>query len=88
MTNIEIVEAYANGKEFGQANSIFIGGKAIYSYGSHFPMALRKNGNEYLINTDKYSRTTSKHQSQLRQALSKAQATLINSTTQELRNLI
>ena len=39
----------------------------IYSYGRHFPMYVyNRLTNVWLANKDKYSRTTSKHQSQLR----------------------
>ena len=39
----------------------------IYSYGSHFPMYVYdETSQEWLGNTDKYSRTTSSHQSKYR----------------------
>jgi hypothetical protein len=38
---------------------------AVYSYGYHFPMFVWANG-EWYENTDKYSRSTSKQQGQLR----------------------
>jgi len=37
----------------------------VYSYGKHFPMYIWTEGHWY-GNADKYSRTTSKHQSQCR----------------------
>jgi len=37
----------------------------VYSFGTHFPMFIYTSGQWY-ENTDKYSRTTSKHQSQAR----------------------
>ena len=40
---------------------------AIYSYGSHFPMYVwDETAGEWLGNSDKYSRTTSTHQSKYR----------------------
>lgn len=37
----------------------------VYSYGHHFPMyVFNRNSKEWIKNSDKYSVTTSKHQSQ------------------------
>lgn len=53
----------------------------VYSYGSHFPIYAYKN-NKWYANKDKYSVTTSKHQSQLRPS-----AELIPLTTEEIKAL-
>jgi hypothetical protein len=51
----------------------FIEGHILYSYGQHFPLAVRitdEQGNKYfIVNKNKYSSTTSRHQSTLRRAL-------------------
>lgn len=39
----------------------------VYSYGTHFPVAVYKDG--WLVNKDKYSRTTSKHQGYVRRGV-------------------
>jgi len=74
MTNRQISEAFARGEVSGKANSMFIegsgNGNVIYSYGYHFPIALIRNG-QCFFNTDKYSRTTSKQQGQVRRALNR-----------------
>lgn len=44
-----------------QENGFYV----VYSYGYHFPMYAYKSGQWYR-NTDKYSVSTSRHQSQLR----------------------
>lgn len=41
---------------------------AVFSYGPHFPMAVKMR-HGVLVNTDKYSTTTSIHQSGAREAL-------------------
>ena len=41
---------------------------AVYSYGYHFPMALW-TGREWFVNEDKYSPSTTRHQSYVRQAV-------------------
>lgn len=38
---------------------------AVYSYGKHFPLAVRLESGKFLVNGDKYSVTTSQHQSEL-----------------------
>lgn len=72
MTNLQISEKFASGAVSGKANSMFIEeaglGNVIYSYGYHFPIALIRGG-ECFFNTDKYSRTTSRHQSEVRSAV-------------------
>ena len=44
-------------------------GYAVYSYGYHFPMAYY-DGYTWLVNEDKYSPSTTRHQSYVRQAVS------------------
>lgn len=68
-TNSELAEKFAKGATHGKANNTFIDGDTIYSYGYHFPMATRtKDG--FLVNSSRYSVSTSKHQSYVRSALS------------------
>jgi hypothetical protein len=55
--------------EKAKGNNMFTDGKVIYSYGEHFPIALRLKSDWYLFNTDKYSQSTSKHQSYVRREL-------------------
>lgn len=64
----QVMEAFVNGARKGKAASVFIEGDAIYSYGYHFPLAVR-TANGFLVNKDKYSVTTSKQQTFLKQAL-------------------
>lgn len=50
-------------REFGELCRVYV----IYSYGSHFPMYVYdETSGEWLGNKDKYSRTTSSHQSKYR----------------------
>ena len=68
----EVYSAFSSGEyDFGKNYSnetVFFQGDTIYSYGYHFPMAIKMD-NYYLVNADTYSNTTSKHQSQLRSEL-------------------
>ena len=54
----------------------------VYSYGKHFPMYVYKDGNFY-ENSDKYSVSTSKHQTQARPSFE-----TLKRNTEELKNLI
>lgn len=60
--------AFLDGKIFNRSN-IITNGLDIYSYGYHFPMAVKSNDGAILVNSDRYSMTTSHHQSALRTVL-------------------
>ena len=58
----------------------------VYSYGYHFPMYVFKGGKWY-ENSNKYSRTTSKQQTQLRPYLLNGTSFILKNTD-ELKELI
>ena len=58
-------KAQAHARNAG--NTVYFDGKAIYSYGNHFPMACH-HGEIVLINNATYSVTTTSHQSEVRSA--------------------
>lgn len=65
-TNEECVDAYVNMRSYDgrtPTENMYFDGNVIYSYGSHFPMAVRLQNGFYILNGDKYSTTTGKHQS-------------------------
>jgi len=58
-----VAKAFGEGKR-AQGSNIYAVGDAIYSYGSHFPMAIVDHKNKIVYwNKSKYSVSTSKHQS-------------------------
>ena len=60
-------------QEHGRGNHMFFDGDTIYSYGKHFSAARihkTKKGSFALVNSQRYSNTTSKHLSYIRSALS------------------
>ncbi len=62
-----LIDRFANGAERGSASHMFIEGDVVYSYGHHFALAIRQDwgaGVAYLLNGDRYSSSTSGHQSQ------------------------
>lgn len=79
-TNYDIIRSYAQNagrsREYRHAKdaNVYASGDTIYSYGSHFPMAVllgdRSKGNGWwLVNGDTYSMTTTRHQRIVREEL-------------------
>lgn len=74
MKSRELAHIWAQqSKERGKCGNVFFEGKSIYSYGYHFKMAefvAAPNGQiVVLINPDKYSVSTSKHQSEVARSI-------------------
>jgi len=70
--NEDVIEAFAQGKREGKTKHLFIEGNVLYSYGYHFPIAIRLwevDTYKYIINSDRYSMTTSRHQNALIRAI-------------------
>ena len=64
----DLIASFANGAVKGEASNMFINGNILYSYGEHFPMAVRtaRDGSTldfFIINGDRYSNSTAKQQS-------------------------
>lgn len=68
MTHRELAKKFVNGSTTGISSNMFIEGDSIYSYGHHFKIAQRYHG-YFLINSNRYSITTSKQQYQVRNAI-------------------
>ena len=73
MNNSMIAHLWANkSKEEAHGSNFYFIGKSIYSYGCHFEagrIVENKRGRAYLINEERVSATTSKHQSYVRRAI-------------------
>lgn len=87
MRNRDLAEAFVNGATKGKGSNMYIEGHTIYSYGSHFPLAIRFSENSFYVNRDIYSQSTSQHQSYLRNAF-KLNQTLMYRNTKEMWKLI
>jgi len=88
MSNYEVLKSFLAGAKSGSSENIFIDGDTVYSYGVHFPLAKRVEDefDEFIVNISKYSRTTSKHQSELRGLLFRYNDTAITYlTTEEMK---
>ena len=68
MKNEAVAEAFVEGKE-AKTKHMFIDGRNLYSYGYHFPIAVRLEGNIFILNEDGYSVTTARHKSLLKRAV-------------------
>ena len=68
MNNHDVARAFVRGEKEAQGSHMFIENGVLYSYGHHFPMAMHK-GNKIVVNIDRYSNSTSKHQSYLRREI-------------------
>lgn len=60
-----------------QSVNVFYSGRTIYSYGLHFPMGYVLSPGVVWLNGDRYSNTTSRHQSELRAAVRRAGLTAV-----------
>lgn len=71
-------------------DSLYIEGDAIFSYGSHFPVALWTADGVCYVNRDRYSATTSRHQNLVRFELAALQPKVlaIKSDTKQLKELM
>lgn len=65
-----LVRRFRDGGTKGRASSMFIEGEVLYSWGVHFPLALRLLPDLFVLNADRRSISTSRHQSICRHFLS------------------
>ncbi len=69
VTNYEVARAFSNGETKPHTKYMFIDDDTIYSYGYHFPMARKIKDGVYLINSNSYSSSTSKHMGHVKTSL-------------------
>lgn len=89
-SNREIAKAFANGETYARTNhgTMFIDGNIIYSYGRHYPIAVRNGPKVAYVNSDKFSATTSKQSGYVRSALIGAGFELVEMPTSNLKAFI
>lgn|SRR3990167_5713739 len=61
----EVAEAFAHRRK-ARGSQMFTDGTTVWSYGTHCPLATRTASGTVLINTGKYSVSTSRHQKYVR----------------------
>jgi len=86
MRNQDVAYAFARGHE-AQAGHIYTDGRVIYSYGTHFPIAIKASDGRIYFNEDKYSVTTSCHQSLVRGAIG-GSWDIVESNTEEMKAML
>ena len=85
--NVEVAEAWSKGKP-AQTKSMYSTGSVVYSYGPHFPIAIRDNENgKIYLNKDKYSPTTSTHQTLVRRNIY-GNYTVVRLETDQMKRLL
>ena len=91
MNNSNVAKEFSQGAQKGKGSNLFIEDNTIYSYGHHFPIAIRLTDNDggykYIWNTNKYSPTTSRHQSCVLSAIGENNI-LIRGDTNLLKSII
>lgn len=84
---VSVVEGSSQSHLTSSGGRMYASGDKIYSYGSHFELGrpLRRNGAVvgYLLNGDRYSNTTSKHQAVVRGALGDRETIILPYTALE-----
>jgi len=70
MKHYDVAKEFAQGTDKVKGSRMFVEDNTIYSYGRHFPIAVRFKPNIYLFNSQEYSTSTSKHKNYVRHALS------------------
>jgi hypothetical protein len=78
-----VAKKWSNGEK-ANGNNLYTDGTSIWSYGTHFCIATKIKG-VILFNTDKYSRSTGKHQGIVR---GHCEGKVFECTTSEIRNAV
>ena len=84
----DLAKSFVAGDTKGKASRMFIEGRAIFSYGNHFPISIRLKNNKWLFNKDKYSSSTSAHQRYVYSAISSVNGEIIECSTQKIKQAI
>ena len=83
-SNGAVAQAFVEGRKLrSSSGKMYTCGRVVYSFGSHFPIAIRLDENTYLFNSDSYSQRTNGHQSRVRFAIPQS-ATVYHCSTQEI----
>lgn len=87
MKNDDVIKDYVKGYSKAKTKHVFIDGRAIYSYGYHFPIAF-KLVDGWIINKTKYSQSTTRHQNILLSEIETQRLPIIQTTTEKLKDII
>jgi len=89
LNNTEVAQAFARGERNAKGNNMFVEDGVVYSWGTHFPIAVWC-GNQCLFNSDGYSSSTGRHKNLVWTAIQHALkgSELIYASTKELIDAI
>lgn len=85
MNNRELCAAFASGATAGKGSNRYIDGAVLYSYGRHWPLAIRRPDGAVFVNADRRSVTTSKHRGYAVSALVRAGLEIVDRSAEEMR---
>jgi len=88
MNNRELCAAFASGATSGRGSNMYIRGDVLFSYGAHWPLAIRRDGRNALLNSGRRSVTTSRHRTYAVSALVRAGFVLHDRTPEEMRAVV
>jgi len=93
MNNKQLAEEFVSdniprkmGRGVLNGSHMFIDGRAIYSYGYHFPIAVKLEGDIFIFNKDKYSNSTARQKNNIKTAIGNNQTILVG--TNKLKEII
>ena len=92
LTNQQVADDFASGLRHGASGNMFIetagNMTVIYSYGHHFPIAIKDGAYHALFTSDGYSQTTACHKGKVLRALQAEGVKVEYRTGQELHAMI
>lgn len=80
----EVAEAWGMGDK-ATGSRMYTDGTTIFSYGSHFPIAIKIGFRKILFNTDRYSNSTTHHQNYVKREALDRDWKIIECTTSEIQ---
>lgn len=80
----EVIRAFIAGDP-GQVSNLLTDGTTIWSYGDHWPLAVKLDEHAAALNADHYSVTTSKHRTMVSGALARAGYAIQDATLREMK---
>ncbi len=82
----EVIRAFLDGSS-GQTSNLLTDGTTIWSYGDHWPLAIKTGERDVLVNVERYSMTTSHHRTAVTCSLVRHGYALQDATLAEMRRL-
>ena len=85
LKNQDVADAFNYGNSSIASKTLFIEGNVVYSYGHHFPIAIKLEDGKFLFNSDGYSHTTAVHKGRVMSAIGSQNIIAFGTTKQLIR---